>query len=147
MVTARYGDVIHELPLCDSASLRKEEGVLIAAKSGPNAQVRDRCIEKIEDAGKLRQCGARIQVPEDRRVIQSGKDEVIHHSRAENVGVVQLTLVLRLNALGIEDGIDRIGISRLRPAIKPNASENLVIFVYVVIYAAAHQPFLVSVWR
>ena len=57
---------------------------------------------------------------------------------------VQLSLVLGLMANGIESWIDRVRISRLRATIKFYASEDLVVFVEIIVDAPDQQPFLVA---
>ena len=61
------------------------------------------------------------------------------------MGVVQLSFVLRLNALVVEDGVDGVGVGRLRAAIESHAPENFVVVAEVVINAAAEQPLFVAI--
>jgi len=58
---------------------------------------------------------------------------------------VQLPFVLRLNAVVVKDGVDRICIRRLDSSVYFEATKKLVFIVKVVVDTAGEQPFMVSV--
>src|SRR6202007_2422279 len=73
-----------------------------------------------------------------------GADEIVDYRRAENVRVVQLAFVLRLDAEIIEGRVDGIGVRGLRAAIRAHPSENFIVITEAVVSATAQQPFFVA---
>ena len=95
--------------------------------------------------GKGRSRRRHVRTLENGRIPQHGSDDVIDHIGAEHMRVVQLPFVLRLNAVDVKHRVDRVGISRLRTAVEPCSSEDLIVLVDVPIHASGEQPLLVSI--
>src|ERR1700730_688032 len=138
--------IVNQAPLRDVTSLRIQETCSITARiPRPRADGRECTVTKNKVAREKTQSGRWVGAAKNRRVPQYVADEIVHDGWTKRMREVQLSFVLRLNAVVVKDGVDGIRIGGLRSAIHLEAAEKLVLLVEVVIDAAGKQPLLVPV--
>ena len=129
------GKVIGYLILSDVAPLGQ-----VVAQAEESAEGLECAVAEIQHCRERGECGGAINVVKYGGVPLTGADELIDRVVGERVRPLKLTLIFGLIALGVEDGVDRIGDRSLQSMLFLDARKHPIIVPDVPIHTAGDQP-------
>ena len=137
----RPDQIVVDLPLSDLAPLGVD---VVKATDGCKRRVVG---ARLEHNGKIRLNLGVVVWLEDARIPARSGIELVDQIRREQMGVANSQCVLRLRRVGIEDGVDRIGIGGLQARVPLEAIPYAVVGVDGVIDLDDDEIFRVAVGK